>query len=196
MPQLTSDPPRKFSVLNGMETVAVHPSLVILAAEIHSPSQLNPQSSQSRRRLLFDDFAIPLRAQRIHFENVTIPVAERGIDQDGEIVVQVHRQVPAQLRGHDLLRIAIVAVDAEVNVVGIVKDANFRFLRRGGSLQRLALAEVTMGRSSLPDRIVESSINTRRVLGAGCGGNSSLGLGASTCANRQTSGGNDEQECR
>src|SRR5437667_10760881 len=39
-PQFTSEPPRKFSVLKGIPTVAVQPSLVILAAEIQSPSQL------------------------------------------------------------------------------------------------------------------------------------------------------------
>jgi len=68
----------------------------------------------------FNDLAVPLRAQGIHFENVSVAMAQRGIDHDGEIVVQIHGKITAQFGCNDRSRCVVVAVNAEVHVMGVV----------------------------------------------------------------------------
>src|SRR5207245_716778 len=86
---------------------------------------------------LFDDFAIALSAQRIHFEDVSVSVAQGGIDHDGKVIVQVHGQISTQLGGNNVSGRLVIAVDAEINMAGIVEHANFGFLGGRRSLEWL-----------------------------------------------------------
>src|SRR5260370_21489492 len=72
-----------------------------------------------------------------------------------------------QMRGQDLGWDGVVAVDAEVNVAGVIENANFGFFRGSSSLDWLALAKIVEGRRDLPNRIIQRSIQARCLLGPG-----------------------------
>src|SRR5229473_6263857 len=73
--------------------------------------------------------------------------------------------ISEQLGGDNVGRRLVVAVDAEVNMAGIVEHADFGLLCGRRSLEWLALTEISDGRRSLPNRIVESSVQAGRMLG-------------------------------
>jgi hypothetical protein len=56
-------------------------------------------------------------------------------------------------------------MDADVNMAGVIENANFGFFRGRSSLEWLALAKIIDGRRDLPDRIIKRSIQARCLLG-------------------------------
>jgi hypothetical protein len=66
-------------------------------------------------------------------------------------------------------------MDAEVNVAGVVENADFGFFRGGSSLKRLALPKIIDGKRDLPNRIIKRSIQARCLLGPGSNRRSSVG---------------------
>ena len=67
------------------------------------------------------------------------------IDHDGKVVVQIHGKITAQFGSHNRLRILVVAVDSEVNMVGVVQDAHFGFLCGRAGFEWFSLAEIRDG---------------------------------------------------
>ena len=100
-----------------------------------------------RRRSLFDDFSVPLGAERVHLEDVSVPVTSSRINENGKVIVQVLREITAKLGRDYVLRTVIVAVDSKVNVLRVEEDADLGLFRCWLSLKRLALTEVPNDRS-------------------------------------------------
>jgi len=144
------------------------------------------------RREFFDDAAVALRAERVDLENVSVAMAESGIDGDGEIVVEVLRKVAAKLRGDDGVWGGVVTMNADVEVAGVIEDANFGFFGGGLGFERLTLAEIGDKRSGGPERVVERAVEARWMIGAG-GGSGSRASGRKLRGDVQEWCGQDKQ---
>ena len=146
-------------------------------------------------RSLFNDLAVSLRAQRIYFEDVSVAMTQSWIDHDGEVVIEVHGKITAQLSGNDRSRGVVVAANSEVHVMGVVQDANFGFLCGRAGLKGLPLPEVGNRGCGLPYRIVQSPIQARCVISV-CRG-SSIGKTLRSRQDGPNDGptGDDEQQC-
>jgi hypothetical protein len=59
-------------------------------------------------------------------------------------------------------------VNSEVDGVSRVEDSDFGFLGGGLALMGFALAKIDDGLGQLPERVVESSVELRRVVNTGC----------------------------
>jgi hypothetical protein len=73
-------------------------------------------------------------------------------------------------------------MDAEVNVAGVIENADFGFFGGRSRLEWLALAKIIDGRRHLPDRIIKRSIQAGCLPGPdsnrrSCVGAWGLGLG-------------------
>lgn|SRR6516225_3407621 len=64
----------------------------------------------------FNDSSVALRAEGIDLKNISITVAESGIDGDGEVVVEVLGKIAAKLPGDDGARRGVVTMDADVEM--------------------------------------------------------------------------------
>ena len=105
------------------------------------PARVNDGIARERR-LLFDNAAVALRAQGIDLKNVGVAMAESGVNGDGEIVVEILRQVAAKLGGDDGARAGVVAMDSDVKMARVVEDADFGVFRGGLGFEGFALTEV------------------------------------------------------
>jgi len=66
-------------------------------------------------------------------------------------------------------------MDAEVNVAGVIENANFGSFRGRSSLEWLALAKIIDGRRDLPYRIIKRAVQARCLLGSGSNRRSCVG---------------------
>src|SRR5690348_9770823 len=80
------------------------------------------------------------------------------------MIVQVLAGVAPKFRGDNPGRFRIVAMNAEVDGGAGIEDTHFRLFRGGSTLERLALPKIRNGFGGLPKRIVEGSIELRRML--------------------------------
>jgi len=147
------------------------------------------------RRELFHDSAVALRAEGVDLENVSVAMAEGGIYGDGEIVVEVLREVAAKLRGDDGVWGRVVTINADVKMAGVIKDANFGFFGRGLGFEGFALAEIGDEGSVGPERVVERAVEARWMIGAGGGRGSGAG-GGKLSRDVQEWGGQEKQETK
>jgi len=68
-------------------------------------------------------------------------------------------------------------MNADVEVAGVIEDSDFRLFRSGLGFERFALPEIGDEGSVGPERVVERSVEARRMIGAGGGSGSGAGGG-------------------
>lgn len=87
------------------------------------------------------------------------------VDQDLKVVIEILADVASQLR-RDNPCVLGVATDSEVHGAPRIKNSYFGFFRRCLAFTWFALAKIAHGLCSLPERIVQSSIQPRRTFNA------------------------------
>jgi len=105
-------------------------------------------------------------------------MTQSWINHYGEVVVKVLGNVLAQLCGYDCFGITVVAMDAKVNVVGVIEDVDLGFLRCWLSLEWLPLPEVANCWCRRPKWIIQRPIQPRRMFRPCCHGHSGSAAGA------------------
>jgi len=106
-----------------------------------------------------------LGAEWVDLEDITAAVTQCGIDHNCEVVVKVLGEILAQLGRDDALGIVVIAVNPEINVAGVIQNVNLCLLGGGRGIEKISLPEVSHGRRSTPDRIIQSAIQPRRAFG-------------------------------
>ena len=125
--------------------------------------------------LLFYDAAVTLSAEGIDLENVGVAMAERGVNGNGEIVVEILGKISTELCGDDGVWGGVETTYADVEMAGVVEDTDFGVLGCGLSFQGLALAEIGDDWPVRPERVFKRAIQAGRMIDAERGGSSLSG---------------------
>ncbi len=114
---------------------------------------------------LVGDLLVRAGTGGIGHEDETVPPIGKGVENHLEGILIPAKEVLTDLVDYDTLRVAVVAICGDIEVVAVVGEANFRFLGGGLPFLRLALHETTDRPRHPPDGVVQRSIDVHR-----CGG--------------------------
>ena len=154
----------------------------------------DPVPVVGRVLLVVRDLPVASRPRRVDLEEEAVALVEEGVHQDGDRVVDLQHRVTGELGGHDGPGLAVVADDAQVEVVRVVEHADLGLFRGGLPLVGYTLDEGADGRGQGPGSLVEPSVEldpVRRAEGDRLGhrgGRGRFGLA------RARQGGEREQE--
>ncbi len=121
-----------------------------VAAPTHGPEAAAPAPQ----------YCVPLDAVGVHREAVGPLLVEEGVEDHRDPVV-APGLVAVDPVGAHLGRVAVVGVEGEIEVVGVVGDADLGPLGRGRALDRVGLDEVGHEGRRAPDRVVEAPVHVR-----------------------------------
>ena len=107
---------------------------------------------------------IALDTVAVDREDVGALLIEERIDIDAHRVV-APGLIPIDAVRADQLQVGIVRVDAEVQIFAVIGDIHFGLLGRRRAVERLLLEELADARGGAPDRIVETAVEPRRLVG-------------------------------
>ena len=119
-----------------------------------------------RSLLVIGDLPVAARSRRVHLEEEAVAPVEEGIEHDGDVVVDLEQRVAGELRRDNGSCLAVVADDAQVQVVRIEKDPDLGVLGRRLQLVGHSLHEGTDRSGRCPCGLVELAIELDLVGGS------------------------------
>ena len=106
---------------------------------------------------------IALHAVRVDVENVAGAPVVIGVEQELDVVVVEHALSLHELRALDQRRLPITEPRADVEILIVAGEEEFRGLARRLAIARSELLEVANGHGAAPERLVEPAVDAHRL---------------------------------